>query len=107
MRARKQSGNAEPFLRAMARKIGHAAGALTKVTKELTGSVSSLPEAAKARPRGKSDQSNKRQSTIASSLPQTRKKVRKALAEKDAKKNTATGPAKLEAKSKSRSRRKR
>jgi hypothetical protein len=34
----------QPILNAVARKLGHAAGQLTKVTQELTNSLAALPE---------------------------------------------------------------
>jgi len=38
--------NDEPFLNTVARKLGHAAGALTNVAQGLTDSISALPQAA-------------------------------------------------------------
>lgn len=50
MAARKQSVK-EPLLNTVARKLGHAAGALTKVTHDLTKNLSELPEAATTKAR--------------------------------------------------------
>ncbi len=44
MPAKKQSKKQEPLLNAVARKLGHAAGKLTKATQELTENLSALPE---------------------------------------------------------------
>jgi hypothetical protein len=44
MAAKKKPVMQESFLNAMARKLGHAAGTLTKVTHELADSASTLPE---------------------------------------------------------------
>ncbi len=44
MPAKKQPKKQEPLLNAVARKLGHAAGKLTKATQELTENLSALPE---------------------------------------------------------------
>ncbi len=49
MPTRKQPKKQEPLLSVVARKLGHAAGTLTKATHELTESISVLPETVTAR----------------------------------------------------------
>jgi hypothetical protein len=44
MAAKKQHVKQEPLLNTVARKLGQAAGTLTKVTQELTENLSTLPE---------------------------------------------------------------
>jgi hypothetical protein len=44
MAAKKQTVRHEPLLNTVARKLGQAAGTLTKVTQELTENLSTLPE---------------------------------------------------------------
>jgi hypothetical protein len=44
MAAKKQLVKQEPLLNTVARKLGQAAGTLTKVTQELTENLSTLPE---------------------------------------------------------------
>jgi hypothetical protein len=44
MAPKKKLVKQEPFLTAVARKLGHAAGSLTKATHDLTDSVSTLPK---------------------------------------------------------------
>jgi hypothetical protein len=44
MAAKKRSVKQEPLLNTVARKLGHAAGRLTKVTQRLTENLSALPE---------------------------------------------------------------
>jgi hypothetical protein len=44
MTARKRKATREPLLNTVARKLGHAAGTLTKATQELTESLVALPE---------------------------------------------------------------
>ena len=44
MTTRKRPGTKEPLLNKVARKLGYAAGTLTKVTQELTENLSALPE---------------------------------------------------------------
>ena len=44
MAPKKKSVKQEPFLNSMARKLGHAAGTLTKVTHDLTDNVTTLTE---------------------------------------------------------------
>lgn len=44
MAAKKQPVKQEPFLNTVARKLGQAAGTLTKVTQELTEDLSTFPE---------------------------------------------------------------
>jgi len=44
MAPKKKSVKQEPFLDSMARKLGHAAGTLTKVTHDLTDNVTTLTE---------------------------------------------------------------
>jgi hypothetical protein len=44
MAAKKQPVKQEPLLNTVARKLGQAAGTLTKVTQELTENLSTLPE---------------------------------------------------------------
>ena len=51
MTAKKHSRKPEPLLNAMARKLGHAAGTIAKVTQEFTGNLSSLPDAVTAKMR--------------------------------------------------------
>jgi hypothetical protein len=45
MATKKASAKQEPLLNTVARKLGHAAGTLTKVTQDFTESLSELPEA--------------------------------------------------------------
>lgn len=44
MAARKRNATRSPLLNTVARKLGHAAGTLTKATHELTESLAALPE---------------------------------------------------------------
>jgi hypothetical protein len=44
MTARKRKATREPLLNTVARKLGHAAGTLTKATQELTESLAAFPE---------------------------------------------------------------
>jgi hypothetical protein len=44
MTARKRKATREPLLNTVARKLGHAAGTLTRATQELTESLAALPE---------------------------------------------------------------
>jgi len=44
MAAKKPPAKQEPLLNAVARKLGHAAGTFAKVTKEVTGNLSAIPE---------------------------------------------------------------
>lgn len=46
MTPKKQPVRKEPFLNTVARKLGHAAGALTNVAQGLTDNLSALPKAA-------------------------------------------------------------
>jgi hypothetical protein len=46
---KKKSRGQEPFLSAVARKLGRAAGTLAKVTHDVTGSLSSVTDAVAAR----------------------------------------------------------
>jgi hypothetical protein len=52
MPAKKRGATEEPLLNTFARKLGHAAGTVTKVTHEFTENLSALPEnlATKVRP---------------------------------------------------------
>ncbi len=43
MTTKKELQKQEPLLNTVARKLGHAAGTFTKVTKELTGNLSAVP----------------------------------------------------------------
>jgi hypothetical protein len=51
MAAKKQPVKQEPFLNTVARKLGQAAGTLTKVTQELTENLSTLPESVETKMR--------------------------------------------------------
>jgi hypothetical protein len=51
MAARKRTVMQEPLLNTVARKLGHAAGTLTKVTQELADNVSAVPETVAAKVR--------------------------------------------------------
>jgi hypothetical protein len=51
MKARKRTATREPLLNTVARKLGHAAGALTKATHELTENFAALPETVTAKVR--------------------------------------------------------
>jgi hypothetical protein len=44
MATKKRAVKQQPLLNTVARKLGHAAGKLTKVTRELTENLSALPE---------------------------------------------------------------
>jgi hypothetical protein len=44
MAVKKRPLKQEPFLNTVARKLGHAAGALTKATEDLAENLSALPE---------------------------------------------------------------
>jgi hypothetical protein len=50
MAAKKKSTRQGNLLKAVARKLGHAAGTLTRMTQGLTGSLTALPQ--KAKPKG-------------------------------------------------------
>jgi hypothetical protein len=77
MAAKKQSAKQEPFLNTVARKLGQAAGTLTKVTQELTDNLSTFPEsvATKMRDAAKSSTPGKRPRVR---TRHSRKKVRRA-----------------------------
>jgi hypothetical protein len=49
MTARKRKATREPLLNTVARKLGHAAGTLTRATHELTENLAALPGTASAR----------------------------------------------------------
>jgi hypothetical protein len=51
MTAKKHSRKQEPLLNAVARRLGHAAGTIAKVTQEFTGNLSSLPDTVTAKMR--------------------------------------------------------
>jgi hypothetical protein len=51
MAAKKRTVTQEPLLSTVARKLGHAAGTLTKVTRELADDVSAVPETVAAKVR--------------------------------------------------------
>jgi hypothetical protein len=51
MAAKKRTVTQEPLLSTVARKLGHAAGTLTKVTQELADNVSAVPETVAAKVR--------------------------------------------------------
>jgi hypothetical protein len=44
MTARKRKATREPLLNTVARKLGHAAGTITKATQDLTETLAALPE---------------------------------------------------------------
>ncbi len=52
MTAQKRKVTREPLLNTVARKLGHAAGTLTKATHEITEKVAALPETVSTRVRG-------------------------------------------------------
>jgi len=90
MAAKKRSGEQEPLLNTAARKLGHAAGALTKATHELTENLSGLAETVTTRVRKASVMGT----TAERPQPHARspkKKTRKGLPTKKAK---AAGRAK-------------
>ena len=51
MAAKKRPVKQEPFLNTVARKLGQAAGTLTKVTQELTENLSTFPESVETKMR--------------------------------------------------------
>jgi hypothetical protein len=51
MTARKRKATQEPLLSTVARKLGHAAGKLTKATQELSENLAALPGTVSARVR--------------------------------------------------------
>jgi len=51
MTARKRKATPEPLLNTVARKLGHAAGTLTRATQELTVNFAALPETVSTRMR--------------------------------------------------------
>ncbi len=51
MNAKRRSVKQEPILNTVARKLGHAAGTLTKVTQQLKENLSALPENVTAKAR--------------------------------------------------------
>src|SRR5580700_1324458 len=55
MPARKQTKKQEPLLSTVARKLGHAAGTLSKATQELTQNLAVLPETLTTKLRGAAD----------------------------------------------------
>jgi hypothetical protein len=59
---KRESRGPEPLLNTVARKIGHAAGAVSKMTQELTETLSAAPKAVTARLRhaAKADSSTER-----------------------------------------------
>jgi hypothetical protein len=52
MTARKRKATREPLLSTVARKLGHAAGTITKATQELTENLAALPKTVTTRVRG-------------------------------------------------------
>jgi hypothetical protein len=48
---RSSPGSAEPLLNSVARKLGHAAGTLAKVTQDVTQNIASIPEVLSAKER--------------------------------------------------------
>jgi hypothetical protein len=98
MKANNPSETSEPLLTAVARKLGHAAGALAKVTHELTGSISNLPQDAKEKMSEELDLQGKKRAKRINSGVRPQKKVRTT----SRKKTTATPAAKRRVKSKAR-----
>lgn len=92
MAAKKQSTRQGNLLKAVARKLGHAAGTLTKMTQGLTGSLTALPQ--KAKPKGdKATRSDVPASPALSGVPSgktIRKSVRKRTAPAKTKRRAAS-----------------
>jgi hypothetical protein len=93
MTPRKRSLRKEPLLNNVARKLGHAAGTLTKVTQELTENLSSLPETVTMKVREATNfdnQAGKSQSHAGHSRKRTAPQSKKAKSAVVAKKRRAT-----------------
>lgn len=85
MAAKKRSGDQEPLLNTAARKLGHAAGALTKVTHQFTENLSGLAETVTTRVRKASvmgTTAERSQSHAQSPKKKTRKSIRTKKAKK-------------------------
>jgi len=99
MPAKKRPVKREPLLAAVARKLGHAAGTLSKVTQELTESLSTLPETVTKKVR-KAANMGTAATRSRSHTRHPKKKVRNAVRMLKAK--ASTGPANLRARRKTR-----
>ena len=90
MAAKKRSGEQEPLLNTAARKLGHAAGALTKATHQFTESLSGLAETVESKVRDAANIGSPRErSKSHARSPEKRspkKKTRKSVRTKKAKK---------------------
>jgi|HubBroStandDraft_3_1064219.scaffolds.fasta_scaffold33872_4 hypothetical protein len=89
MPAKKRPVRHEPLLTTVARKLGHAAGTLTKVTQEITENLSTLPKSAAMKPHqaAKSGASEKHSPVRARPRPHNRrprKKTRRGAQERAA-----------------------
>ncbi len=89
MRAKKQTGNSEPLLTTVARKLGHAAGTLTKATHELTSGVSALPGKTRAKVEEVLDAQKKKSPARQTSSGVRPKRARKKSSSRPAKKRRA------------------
>ena len=78
MAARKRTVMQEPLLNTVARKLGHAAGTLTKVTQELADNVSAVPETVAAKVRRVAQAAKIGESKIGESAGSARGHVRHA-----------------------------
>jgi hypothetical protein len=92
MAVKKRRLREEPFLNTVARKLGSAAGTLTRASKDLAGSLSALPEKvtakveevahlkmrAKRRPAGTGQRKKRARSSGARGTSQTPRKKRKS-----------------------------
>jgi hypothetical protein len=93
MAARKKSREQGNLLKAVARKLGHAAGALTKMTQGLKGSLTALPQKAKT----KGDKATRIE--VPASASKTRAPSGKTI-RKSVRKRTAPATTKRKARSK-------
>jgi hypothetical protein len=81
MAAKKQSIRHEPLLTTVARKLGQAAGTLTKVTHEITENLSTLPKSAAMKVHEATKVSTSEKRSRVPARPHTRhprKKIRRA-----------------------------
>ena len=86
MAAKKQPVKQEPFLNTVARKLGQAAGTLTKVTQELTENLSTIPESVETKMRKAANRG----------APGKRSRVRTRHPKKKARRPKAKGTATVE-----------
>jgi len=85
MAAKKRPGTQEPLLNTAARKLGHAAGTLTKATHQFTENLSGLVETVESKVRNAANMGSPRERSK-SHVRSPKKKTRKSVRTKKAKK---------------------